>query len=65
MCIRDRIDAQIDKEIEEGILPDPAAMMDPMTGMPMDPAMMGGESGAPMGIDGKATEVKMPKGGEI
>jgi len=59
------IDAQIDKEIEEGILPDPAAMMDPMTGMPMDPGMMGGESGSPMGIDGQSTEVKMPKGGEI
>ena len=59
------IDAQIDKEIEEGILPDPAAMMDPETGMPLDPSMMGGASGSPMGIDGQSTEVKMPKGGEI
>ena len=57
----EEIDAQIDKEIEEGILPDPAAMMDPETGMPLDPGMIGGASGSPMGIDGQSTEVKMPQ----
>ena len=59
------IDSQIDKEIEEGILPDPAAMMDPETGMPVDGQSM---MGAPINgeeVNGSATEVKMPKGGEI
>jgi len=61
------IDAQIDKEIDEGILPDPAAAIDPMTGMPMAGGM---DLGAPVtepdiNKQGDATQVKMPKGGEI
>ena len=62
------IDSQIDKEIEEGILPDPAAMMDPETGMPLDPLAGQSMMGAPVNgeeVNGGATEVKMPKGGEI
>ena len=62
------IDAQIDKEIEEGILPDPSAMMDPETGMPLDPLAGQSMMGAPINgqeVNGSATEVKMPKGGEI
>ena len=62
------IDSQIDKEIEEGILPDPAAMMDPETGMPLDPLAGQSMMGAPINgqeVNGSATEVKMPKGGEI
>ncbi len=62
------IDGQIDKEIEEGILPDPAAMMDPETGMPLDPLAGQSMMGAPINgqeVNGSATEVKMPKGGEI
>jgi len=64
------IDAQIDQEIEDGVLPDPASLMDPATGMPLDP--LGGQSimGAPVNggdvtSDAQATQVKMPKGGEI
>ena len=61
------IDAQIDKEIDEGILPDPAAAIDPMTGMPMAGGM---DLGAPVtepdiNKQGDATQIKMPKGGEI
>ena len=62
------IDSQIDKEIEQGILPDPAAMMDPETGMPLDPLAGQSMMGAPINgeeVNGSATEVKMPKGGEI
>ena len=62
------IDGQIDKEIEEGILPDPTAMMDPETGMPLDPLAGQSMMGAPINgqeVNGSATEVKMPKGGEI
>jgi len=61
------IDAQIDKEIDEGILPDPSAAIDPMTGMPMAGGM---DLGAPVtepdiNKQGDATQVKMPKDGEI
>jgi len=62
------IDAQIDQEIEDGVLPDPAAMMDPETGMPLDPLAGQSMMGAPINgqeVNGSATEVKMPKGGEI
>ena len=62
------IDEQIDQEIEDGILPDPASMMDPETGMPLDPLAGQSMMGAPVNgqeVNGSATEVKMPKGGEI
>jgi len=62
------IDGQIDQEIEDGILPDPASMMDPETGMPLDPLAGQSMMGAPVNgqeVNGSATEVKMPKGGEI
>jgi len=59
------IDSQIDKEIEEGILPDPAAMMDPETGMPVNGQSMMGDPINGEEVNGSATEVKMPKGGEI
>ena len=62
------IDGQIDQEIEDGILPDPASMMDPETGMPLDPLAGQSMMGAPINgqeVNGSATEVKMPKGGEI
>ena len=59
------IDSQIDKEIEEGILPDPAAMMDPETGMPVNGQSMMGDPINGEEVNGSETEVKMPKGGEI
>jgi len=72
-------DKIIKKEIKDGIIPDPNAPIDPMTGMPMQPGIDQGQ-GAPgmdLGqpvmepdINASATEpstkaVEMPKGGEI
>ncbi len=57
-------DKMIEKEIEEGKIPDPAMMVDPQTGMPTDAT--NGEMGqVPLEpeIDGSATEA--PEGGEI
>jgi len=70
-------DKIIKKEIEDGIIPDPSAPVDPMTGMPIQPGMEQGTAGmdlgqpvmepeinaAPMEPSTKAME--MPKGGEI
>jgi len=67
-------DKLIQKEIKNGIIPDPNAPVDPMTGMPLDQtAQM--DLGQPVmepNLDGqgKATEadgkvMEMPKGGEI
>ena len=67
-------DKMISKEIEEGIIPDPNAPVDPATGMPMDTnANVQMDLGQPVmepEVDGSATEVnakaaEMPKGGEI
>ena len=63
------IDKQIKKEIKDGIIPDPASI-DQMTGMPIQDTSGGMDLGQPImepGLEkqGKATEVKMPKGGEI
>ena len=63
------IDSQIKKEIKKGIIPDPNAPIDPMTGMPMQ----GGEGpalGQPVlepDLDKEAqmTQIQEPKGGEI
>ena len=63
-------DELIEKEINDGIIPDPSIPIDPATGQPMDSGV-GGDLGAPVvepGIDGSATEapeIKPPKGGEI
>ena len=60
-------DALIKKEIKDGIIPDPAAPVDPETGQPLDAAAM--DLGKPQmepEIDGSATEApELPKGGEI
>ena len=64
-------DKLIQKEIENGIIPDPNAPVDPMTGEPMDPNSQGnieGESGAvPIEpeIDSAVADIKPPKGGQI
>ena len=69
-------DAQIDKEIKDGTIPDPSTI-DPETGLPLmdDPMMGGGEQemglGTPVASPDLETEViadkpkSMPKGGEI
>jgi hypothetical protein len=64
------------KEIKDGIIPDPNAPVDPMTGMPMDQTQTSQmDLGKPvmepnLDSQGKATQVdakavEMPKGGEI
>ena len=57
------------KEIEDGVVPDPAMMMDPSMMGAEGEASMGGEMGqVPMEPDIKdttKTKVEMPKGGEI
>ena len=74
-------DALIEKEIKEGIIPDPSQPIDPQTGMPLDqgmdlgqpviePSLDGMQGGGATEADGKAAEmdtstVKMPKGGVI
>ena len=70
-------DAIIKKEIKDGVIPDPNAPIDPMTGMPLEPGQQpaGMDLGQPvmepnLDAQGKTTEsdgkaVEMPKGGEI
>ena len=64
-------DTLIEKEIENGVIPDPNAMADPMTGAPMDPGM-GAPGGTPNAIqaptspkDPEADEAPSPEGGII
>ena len=65
-------DKMIEKEIKDGIIPDPSLQIDPMTGQPIDTtAQM--DLGQPVmepQIDASSTEInakaaEMPKGGEI
>ena len=60
-------DKLIEKEIKDGIIPDPNAPVDPETGQPLDVASMDlGQPQMEPEIDGSATEApEMPKGGEI
>ena len=61
------IDDQIEKEIKDGVIPDPS-QMDPITGEPLpqegDPNLLGNVPQEPE-IDANITQVKEPKGGEI
>ena len=64
------IDTQIEKEIKEGIIPDPNQPIDPTTGMPMQSSPNEMNLGQPimepdLEKQGKAAEIEMPKGGEI
>jgi len=64
------MDEQIEQEIKDGIIPDPNSV-DPITGepLPQDGGEMGMIGDVPMEPDlemqGSATQVKEPKGGEI
>jgi hypothetical protein len=58
----------INKEIEEGIIPDPNAPIDPATGAPMDPGAAEMDLGQPVmepDVQAQAKTVEVPKGGEI
>ena len=60
-------DKLIEKEIKDGVIPDPNVPVDPETGQPLDAASMDlGQPQMEPEIDGSATEApEMPKGGEI
>ena len=70
-------DKLIEKEIKDGVIPDPNAPIDPNTGMPMDPNAAGMDLGQPIMepdlesqgnatvADGSAAEMPKPKGGKI
>jgi len=68
-------DALIEKEIKDGIIPDPSIPTDPETGMPMEPNAGGMDLGQPvmepdLNSSAQVTQVKdksteIPKGGEI
>ena len=68
-------DAIIEKEIKDGIIPDPNMTIDPTTGMPLGPESAGMDLGQPvmepdLRSDEKMTQIdtkaiEMPKGGEI
>ena len=61
-------DKQIEKEIKDGIIPDPNAPVDPETGMALDPAapQINGDMGAnPIDPAPKEKKFEPPKGGEI
>ena len=61
-------DEQIEKEIKDGVIPDPNAPVDPATGMPLDPAapQINGDMGAnPVDPAPPEKKFEAPKGGEI
>jgi len=64
-------DAQIDKEIADGTIPDPNQPIDPVTGQPMQDASASGDLGAPVNepeVDESSVEppeIKIPKSAEI
>jgi hypothetical protein len=63
------IDSQIKKEIKNGIIPDPNAPVDPMTGMPMqqgeNPALGQQILEPDLDSESKSTQIKEPKAGQI
>jgi len=62
-------DELMKKEIADGVVPDPALMMDPTMGVEGETSMGGGEMGQgamdPEATDTTKTKMEMPKGGEI
>jgi hypothetical protein len=63
-------DMLIQKEIEDGVIPDPNAPIDPATGAPMEPGASEMDLGQPVmepdaTQDASVTQIKEPKGGEI
>jgi hypothetical protein len=72
-------DALIEKEIKDGIIPDPNAPIDPMTGQPLDPSTANMDLGQPVmepntdgvkdggstEVNGSSAEMPKPRGGKI
>ena len=59
------IDKQIEKEIKEGILPDPNAVIDPETGMPTGQKMDLGVPVTEPDLESQGSATEAPEGGEI
>jgi len=59
------IDKQIKKEIKDGTLMDPNAMVDPNTGAPMDPNMDLGQPITEPDLESQGSATEAPEGGEI
>ena len=59
------IDKEIEKEIKDGSLMDPNAMVDPNTGAPMDPNMDLGQPITEPDLESQGSATEAPEGGEI
>ena len=59
------IDKEIKKEIKDGSLMDPNAMVDPNTGAPMDPNMDLGQPITEPDLESQGSATEAPEGGEI
>lgn len=59
------IDKQIEKEIKDGILPDPSAVIDPETGMPTGQKMDLGTPVTEPDLESQGSATEAPEGGEI
>ena len=59
------IDKQIEKEIKDGILPDPNAVIDPETGMPTGQKMDLGVPVTEPDLESQGSATEAPEGGEI
>jgi hypothetical protein len=59
------IDRQIEKEIKDGILPDPNAVIDPETGMPTGQKMDLGTPVTEPDLESQGSATEAPEGGEI
>ena len=61
-------DKLMEKEIADGVVPDPNAALDPMTGMPVEPGAASSDLGAPVmepDLESDSRTTELPKGGEI
>jgi len=64
-------DELIEKEIADGVIPDPSIPVDPETGLPLDGSVAGMDMGAPVqepDLEGETLDMgnkALPKGGEI
>ena len=58
-------DKLIEKEIKDGVIPDPMAMVDPETGMPMGDNIDGEMGKVPLEPEADSSTTQAPAGGEI
>ena len=58
-------DKLIEKEIKDGVIPDPTAMVDPETGMPMGDNVEGDMGKVPLEPEADGSSTEVPGGGEI